>query len=145
MGSKVTKLLVDQDIYGYPVRVNYKGDDSYKTRIGAFCTLITYSLMVLNILVATQGFINFTRQEEKSRTATVDKFFTPAFYLDEYNFSISTLTNVKLDPRIMSLNLSRQGAGGKSFPIKSIECSEEVKLRQADYWGPRLGSAYSQV
>ena len=61
MGSKVVKFLRDRDMYGYAVGVNYKGDNSFRTRIGAIFTLVTYSLIILNLVVMTQGYLDFSK------------------------------------------------------------------------------------
>ena len=41
MINKIVNLL---DIYGQPVGVNYKGESSYKTKVGALMSLLTITL-----------------------------------------------------------------------------------------------------
>ena len=41
MIKKIVNLL---DIYGQPVGVNYKGESSYKTKVGALMSLLTITL-----------------------------------------------------------------------------------------------------
>ena len=47
--KQIDQFLVSQDIYGHAIGVNYKGSGVYQTWLGAICTLITYSLMLLNL------------------------------------------------------------------------------------------------
>ena len=35
------------DIFGHPITVFYKGDSTYKTKLGALCTLSVYFLTLL--------------------------------------------------------------------------------------------------
>ena len=58
MGSKLNKLIVEQDIFGHPIHVNYKGRDTYKIRIGALCTLLTGLVILFNLMVTTLGFLD---------------------------------------------------------------------------------------
>ena len=48
MTKRLYKLLVNQDVYGTPIGVHYKGQDSFKTGLGALCTLATYVLIMVN-------------------------------------------------------------------------------------------------
>ena len=38
--------FIGLDTYGVPVSVNYRGDDTYKTRFGALLSLISYFLLI---------------------------------------------------------------------------------------------------
>jgi len=40
----IKKLVNILDIYGQPIGVNYKGQASYKTKVGALLSLITFGL-----------------------------------------------------------------------------------------------------
>ena len=126
MKSGLIDKIVAQDIFGRPIHVNYKGSDSYQTRIGALCTVLTYTIMIFNLITTSQAFLSHANQEEKSRTTTVDSFDTPAFYLEEHMFELSVLTNMPLDPRIAVVFMERVN-DGKGTLIKEKECSEEKK------------------
>ena len=62
MGNKVGNFLIEMDIYGAPIAVNYKGSDVYKTKLGAFSSLVTYVLILVNLGMAVQSFFNGSRQ-----------------------------------------------------------------------------------
>ena len=66
--SKFVDFLVARDIYGVPVKVLYNGSDVYKTRMGSFCTMLTYALLLLNVILLTQGYLDGSKQVERSQT-----------------------------------------------------------------------------
>ena len=47
--GKIEQFLVSRDIFGHKIGVNYKGKDSYQTKLGAFLTFATYGLILANI------------------------------------------------------------------------------------------------
>ena len=63
--NKLSSFLVSQDIFGSPIGVHYRGDGSYQTRLGAFCTIVTYVLIVINTTALIQAFLDNSKQEEK--------------------------------------------------------------------------------
>ena len=50
MSTTLSKFLVNRDIYGHKIGVHYKGSDTYKTKMGAFCTMATYLLIIFNFV-----------------------------------------------------------------------------------------------
>lgn len=66
MTSRFIEYLVDKDIYGQPVTVNYKGSDSFKTSFGSFCSLLTYVLILFNFTTLVRGFMDGSKQSEQS-------------------------------------------------------------------------------
>jgi hypothetical protein len=40
----IKKLVNISDIYGHPITVNYEGESSYKTKLGALMSLLTIGL-----------------------------------------------------------------------------------------------------
>ena len=50
MTNSFAKFLVERDIYGLPITVLYKGSDVFKTWMGATCTLLTYCLLLVNVV-----------------------------------------------------------------------------------------------
>ena len=51
-------FIVDQDIFGHAIKVNYQSKDAYKTRLGALCTIATYILMAINFVTLMTAFID---------------------------------------------------------------------------------------
>ena len=64
MASKVANYFIDLDIYGHPISVLYQGKSTYKTRMGAFLTLLTFAAIIFNIVNLSIGFLDGRRQEE---------------------------------------------------------------------------------
>ena len=61
----MVNFLVERDIYGQPITVNYMGSDTFKTRMGAFFTLLTYVLILFNLANLMGAFFDGSRQDEK--------------------------------------------------------------------------------
>ena len=58
MTNSFAKFLVERDIYGLPITVRYKGRDVLKTWMGGACTLLTYALLLVNVVHLTSSFID---------------------------------------------------------------------------------------
>ena len=65
--GRCEQIIVDRDIYGHNIGVHYKGSDSFKTRLGAFITLITYLLISYNSERLLVAFKDGSKQEEKTQ------------------------------------------------------------------------------
>ena len=50
MTKRLLELFKSQDVFGHPISINYKGSDTYKTKLGAFVTLLTYALIIYNTI-----------------------------------------------------------------------------------------------
>ena len=64
MTSRLTNWLVDKDIYGHPVTVNYQGSDNFKTKAGAIVTFCTFTLILFNLANTMAAFNDGSRQSE---------------------------------------------------------------------------------
>ena len=62
--SKIVDFFVSLDIFGHPVGVNYKGNGVYQTKLGAFITIVTQSLMIFNLITLCIAFYDRSRQVE---------------------------------------------------------------------------------
>ena len=74
MTKRLLELLKNQDVFGHPISINYKGSDTYKTKLGAFVTLLTYALIIYNTVTLTEAFFNHSKQDEKSQIERFDRF-----------------------------------------------------------------------
>ena len=63
MASRFASWIVDKDIYGQPVGVNYEGSDTYKTKLGALITFLTYGLILVNLVGLMLAFNDGSKQE----------------------------------------------------------------------------------
>ena len=58
MTNSLTNWLTGRDIFGAPITVLYKGSDVFKTKLGAFFTLITYVLILFNFIRLLTAFMD---------------------------------------------------------------------------------------
>ena len=56
MAETVVDAIVSGDIYGHPIGVNYKGSDTYRTKLGALFTIVAYVLVFLNFIAISVAF-----------------------------------------------------------------------------------------
>ena len=61
--GKISDFIVSFDIFGHPVGVNYKGEDTYRTRVGAFCTAGMYVLTILSLTTLITAFNDNSKLE----------------------------------------------------------------------------------
>ena len=124
--SGIIDYFVSLDIFGHPVGVNYKGSGVYKTKLGAFVTLVTQSLMIFNLITASIAFFNRSRQVEVYQASQFERFASDQFRLEDYNVTISIVSNSPLTEDIGKFKLV---SNRNCPPITSDEkCIEEGKL-----------------
>ena len=64
MANKFSEWLISTDMYGKPITVNYHGSAVFHTKLGAFVSLVTYCLMLFNLVILIEGFIDASKQNE---------------------------------------------------------------------------------
>ena len=62
--SAALDKLTELDIYGHPIGVHMGGKGSYQTKFGAFCTIATFVLALINTLKIGGAYLNKTVQAE---------------------------------------------------------------------------------
>ena len=77
--GEFSDFIVSFDIFGHPIGVNYKGEDTFKTRIGAFCTVGIYVLTILSLTTLITAFNDNSKLETSTQQSTYDRFLEPAF------------------------------------------------------------------
>ena len=92
--------MVSRDQYGHPISINYRGSDSYQTKLGALCTLATQILILIYTINLVIGFRNNSLQEEKTQTTTVDLFDTDDYNFKEYHTGMVILVWPPIPPQI---------------------------------------------
>lgn len=93
--GKLQDIIISFDIFGHPVGVNYRGEDTFKTRFGAFCTLAVYILTVVNLTTLIKAYTNQSKLEKSTQASIFDPFTEPAFNFAEHQSEIFLL----LQPR----------------------------------------------
>ena len=81
--GKFSDFITSFDIFGHPVGVNYKGEDTFKTRVGAFCTIGMYVLTILSLNSMINAFNDNSKLETSTQQSTFDPFLEPAFSFSE--------------------------------------------------------------
>lgn len=73
--SSALDKLSGLDMFGHPIGVHFRGNGSYQTKLGAFCTLVTVVLATVNTFIIGGAFLHRTDQTEfyqSIRTRTSD-------------------------------------------------------------------------
>ena len=89
MAIKFGEKVVDWDVYGHPVGVHYKGSDTYKTKLGAFCTLVAYALMFFNLTVLIVAYMDESKRDEKYLESLLDRFKSDKFNFQDQNMELT--------------------------------------------------------
>ena len=71
--GRFEQFIVGQDIYGHNIKVNYRGSESFKTRLGALCTLSAYVLIMINFVTLLLIYNDGSNQEEKTQYMLIDR------------------------------------------------------------------------
>ena len=99
-GNKIKDFIVDQDIYGHAIGVQYRGSTEYKTLLGSFCTLGAYALMIMQLVFLVTVFIDGSNQTEKTQVNALDRFFGGPRKFSEYNLDIIVYSEPNITPDI---------------------------------------------
>ena len=147
MPKSLSKAFINQDIYGYKMGVNYKGMDSYKTKMGAFCTLAGYILILAYSMTLFIAFFDNSNQLETTQIKQTDLFFGDAHYFADNDFYLTTFTYPKLPENVGKIKVYQYSlciAPGdndsvyQDFLAKDENCSaagelkKEVKVDKCD-------------
>ena len=81
--KNLKEFVLDQDIYGHPISVHFKGKNTYNTWLGVLCTLMVNAIVFKSFLVLGGGFIDGSRQDEKVNTEKYDRFDSEAMNLED--------------------------------------------------------------
>ena len=98
--SSLLKFLTDRDIFGQPITVLYKGSDTYKTKLGAFCTILVTVIVLINTVILAQGFISQDLQTESGQIEIFDRGEAGKFYLEENSVNFKILSLGILDEKL---------------------------------------------
>ena len=71
--------------------VNYAGSDTFKTKLGALVSFLTYVLILLNLAGLLMAFFDGSKQEETMSTSVIDRFSAGNFSIEESQFEFAIL------------------------------------------------------
>ena len=112
------------------------GSDAFKTKLGAFVTLLTYTLMLFNFTNLMRAFFDGSRQDEKQSTVAIDPFLADELNLQENQFEISIITTNPI-PENLGRMVAYQLEGANSTLLNLEPCGEAKRNDVLSYWGQR--------
>ena len=124
MQRRQSKMCQKLDIYGHPIGVNYKGSDIMQTKLGAFCTIAVYSLMMIaNVIQLGMAYQNGSKQQEQSNFQIFDRAEGGPYNFHENQFEVVILPSLldSLPPRIGTFK-ARQLLPCSTEDIESGNC-----------------------
>ena len=121
--SGVLEKFVDLDMFGHVIGVHYRGRDAYKTCLGATVSLVTYALMIINIVSLSIAFNDGSRQEEKAQFTQVDLWQQDTINLVELDFQIGIVSF--LPPDVGKIVGYNDINGQQSMQLNITSCSDE--------------------
>ena len=77
------KFLEKFDIYGYPISLQYRGGETYRTAFGGVLTVITLTLICINTVDIITQYFDHSAQQEQSNTIQEDLFNMEPIKIDE--------------------------------------------------------------
>ena len=89
MGANFSQFLTSLDIFGHPITVNFRGEGTFKTRLGAFMTLCVFALMIFNLVNLSAAFIDGSKLEEKTNITLYDRYDSPKLDLQQNGIELS--------------------------------------------------------
>lgn len=81
--TRFEERFVNLDIYGRVIGVHYKGNDAYKTKLGALVSVATKVLMTINLVNLVIAYFDGSKQEEKVQSTKFDRWLTDPVNLAE--------------------------------------------------------------
>ena len=138
--------MVEFDRYGHPVGVHFKGSGAYKTKLGAFVTLATYTLILFNLCTLVIAFFDSSKQVENVQESVIDAFNAGPYALRENNFEISILTSPPLLPELGRFKISQVYLDKKDpTVVPPVECDKEAIKSISEFWSPRLSETFGEA
>ena len=82
---KVCSILEDRDFYGRGISLNYMNRESFKTKVGGLISLLSYALIIANLVAIVGSFVNRDKQVEGTQAIKVDLFDDEEHQMSSYN------------------------------------------------------------
>ena len=92
--------MLDQDVFGSPIGVHYKGGDTFKTGLGSFFTLVAFIFVTINMVTLLIEFKSGAKQDEKTETTREDIFFSEPINFKENDFDFTLWTTPPIPANI---------------------------------------------
>ena len=103
LGEFITSL----DIFGHPIEINYRGEGTFKTLLGSFCTVAIIVLMTINTVTLTTAYMDNSNLDTSTQQTTFEPFDEDAFNFTDFQteiiVTVSGSSNLPKDIGRMSL------------------------------------------
>ena len=101
-------FLLSRDIFGQHISVLYRGSDVYRTRLGAFLSILTYLIVLLNGIFLVQDYFGTERQSETQQTRLQDLYKAGPYRLDQNNFTLTVTWSTSIPKSALRPRLSKK-------------------------------------
>ena len=142
MKAALLSSLVELDIFGSPIKLNYKGKETYQTRLG---TLFTISLATFILIFGLYSLIDiyeyrdpqitqFTIYDKRQNEAEIN--FGEAFGSIAFGFqNPKNLSFIELDPRYGTLTLDTTSRNMLQRKMVTVQELEMININLIDHPG----------
>ena len=154
--STIGEFFVNQDIFGHKIGVNYRGQDAYKTGMGATCTFLTYLLLLINLEQLISGYLDTSSKMSLStQRTTIAAFNEPAFNLADNKVELAVMNffgdgiprdvgRVRLfqagdDCDLTETSISECLENQSVVRVESTACYDSINEKVENYYSPRFG------
>ena len=96
------KFLSKIDFYGHHMKVNYRGENTFTTKLGGLASLVTFLILLSNMLSLITRFVTKENQVESYAQVRVESIEMEHFRLKEQSFFVYASTAYSIPPRIGS-------------------------------------------
>lgn len=134
---RLKDFLVQRDMYGRPISVNYWGKDVYQTKLGALFTFVTYAFIVFNLIALSIDLVTGRRQSDSQSTETFDRYEAGSFNLKENSFELAVFPSFFIPDNIARIVANMKYFDKGKFLTTSIplkKCPTERTEVIAKYW-----------
>ena len=101
MAIRLVQYFTEIDIFGAPISLQYRGRDTYKTRVGALLSLATYTIVIVVLLQKCVELMDGSAQEEVVKEVRVNMYDDAYPYeLNKLNFTFFLNSGQVLPPEI---------------------------------------------
>ena len=106
--------------------------------------------MVFNLITLSIAFYDGSKQVEGYQSKKFDRFLSDAIYLEAKNLTVSIVSKTPFTDEIAQLALINERncpkskseeeciADGQTFYVPTVECSDEFKKENAEFWNMRM-------
>ena len=105
MSSTFRKFVTAFDIYGWPINMNYHGNELYRTLMGSFCSLVTIVVILVNFATLAISYLDGSRQTEKHQALDFDRYHAGQFSLSDNLFDLKVLVYAPIPENIGRLRM----------------------------------------